>query len=244
MDGWDRVRIGACMPYVHREMLDPRMVFVSATVIAVAALALSVFGPVGISDNLDALPPCIRGHLPPLLAVVPLPERRTTESGTHPAAGPDHAGLYRVLSRHVPLSRGVLDVRTEHCRSRGNCERISQCCSGGRDMQFAGSLRGLSASQAPPSRRGGRCEAGSMATVERSARLRPRRVESVRPWASAICARATRRMRAVHEARTAGVSLDRLIRQAVTWCIAVNGHYINVAPPPGRASPIRARSCP
>ena len=55
VDGWDRIRIGACMPYVHREMLDPRMVFVSATVIAVAALALSVFGPVGISDNLDAL---------------------------------------------------------------------------------------------------------------------------------------------------------------------------------------------
>ena len=51
----DGVRIGACLPYAHREMLDPRMVLVSATVVAVAALALTVFGPVGIDDNLGPL---------------------------------------------------------------------------------------------------------------------------------------------------------------------------------------------
>ena len=51
----DGVKIGACLPYTHREMLDPRMVLVSATVVAVAALALTAFGPVGIDDNLDPL---------------------------------------------------------------------------------------------------------------------------------------------------------------------------------------------
>ena len=48
-------RIGTCLPYAHREMLTPRMVLVSATVVAGAALALAVFGPVGIDDNLDPL---------------------------------------------------------------------------------------------------------------------------------------------------------------------------------------------
>jgi len=49
------LRLSACLPYAHREMLDPRMVLVSATIVAVAALALAVYGPVGIDDNLDPL---------------------------------------------------------------------------------------------------------------------------------------------------------------------------------------------
>ena len=49
------LRIGSCLPYAHREMLDPRMVLLSATVVAVAALALTVFGPVSIDDNLGPL---------------------------------------------------------------------------------------------------------------------------------------------------------------------------------------------
>ena len=42
----------ACLRYAHHEILDPSVVAVSAAVILIGAVALAVFGPIGIDDSL------------------------------------------------------------------------------------------------------------------------------------------------------------------------------------------------